>query len=292
MVTSKFYLQNQWGQRRSLNIDGDVYFIPGGGLGITEKIDVADLQNGFYAATKSTIPQDSIVGNLVFKRGAYASYASLVNWTMEASQLDLIYVPQETEEYHRRVKMTSLTKTIRDSAGWCVMPVTFMCYTPWFLEASPTIEFTAGQSSAMRFPITFNTSLRFSSSVFGSASAVLTSGGHMPASWVFTYSGYMVNPSITLTGYSSGKEYGKCAISGIINATDVLKISTQYLDSYVKQISSDGTETDLINASAVDISHDPFGRVPISEDCILRINAENTLDGEAKLTANYYYRSV
>lgn len=292
MVTSKFYLQNQWGQRRSLNIDGDVYFIPGGGLGITEKIDVANLQNGFYTATKSTIPQDSVVGDLVFKRGAYASYANLVNWTMEASQLDLIYVPQEADEYHRRVKMTSLTKTIRDSAGWCVMPVTFMCYTPWFLEASPLIEFTAGQSSAMRFPMVFNSNLRFSPSVYGTASAVLKSGGHMPASWVFQYSGYMVNPEITIVGYSSGTEYGKCAISGIINANDVLKISTQYLDSYVKQISSDGTETDLINASAVDIAYDPFARIPVDEDCVLKIEAENTLDGEAKLTANYYYRSV
>ena len=292
MITSKFYLQNEIGETKSLNLEDSVFFKPVGGLGITETIDLADLQDGFFSQTQSKIPQNSITGNLVFKRGAFANYAKLVDWVMSSNELDFIYVPQETLKYHRRVKMVSLTKTIRDSAGWSEMPVSFLCFTPWFLATSPSIEFTAGQASKMRFPIVFSSDLRFSASLYGAASAVVSRGGHMPASWKLRYSGYMLNPVITVTGYSSGTEYGKCVISGVIGATDTLELSTLYLDSHVKRITSEGAETDLINDSSVDIAYDPFARIPTSEDCVLKIAAENTLDGLATITVNHYYRSV
>ena len=72
--------------------------------------------------------------------------------------------------------------------------------------------------------------------------------------------------------------------------SDTLVLSTRYNNSYVKRISASGEETDLLDA--LDLSTDPFFRVPITEPCTISVEAGAVITGRADLLIYYYYRSV
>ena len=63
-----------------------------------------------------------------------------------------------------------------------------------------------------------------------------------------------------------------------------------YENSYVKSIDLLGNETDLL--PFVDLTTDPFFKVPLTEDCILNITDADSLSGQVDGRIYYYYRSV
>ena len=91
-------------------------------------------------------------------------------------------------------------------------------------------------------------------------------------------------PVITLTGAASGKVYGKCIITAELSAEDTIELFTSPRDGYIRMISADGTEKDLIDTNAVDITEDPFLRIPLEESCHLSLSAE--------VQIFFYFRSV
>ena len=121
-------------------------------------------------------------------------------------------------------------------------------------------------------------------------SATIAGAGHMPGALDLSYYGAIKNPHIKLTGNISGKTIGFCSVATVLEATDVLRFSTKYDESFVKKISASGLETDLLDS--VDISLTPFFRVPVNEPCTISIESDDFFSGRAEVLVYYYYRSV
>ena len=88
----------------------------------------------------------------------------------------------------------------------------------------------------------------------------------------------------------SGKTYGICSVSVVLNPSDQLILSTRYEDSFVKRVFAGGAETDLIDV--LDLSTEPFFHIPVDEPCTLSVEADAAFAGVADLVLYYYYRSV
>lgn len=121
-------------------------------------------------------------------------------------------------------------------------------------------------------------------------SGTIAGAGHVPGALELVYHGAIINPKIRLTGNLSGRTYGVCSVSATLAATDTLKFSTRYEDSYAKKIAAGGTETDLLDS--LDLSSTPFFHIPVNEPCTISVEADAAFTGSADLLIYYYYRSV
>lgn len=288
-----FYLENETGVRWDLNGKTGVRLSNPAGLGVKLNNQYADLENGFFKNIGSKAePQGSVVADIVFVKKAYETYRSFLNWISAARELVLIYSPYEPLEFHRRVEMQYLTKGELGAGKWLTTPISLSCLTPWYLPTALRISLTKQTETAMRYPFTYNADLRYGTSSIGSYAADIAPDGHLPASLRFAYKGAAKNPVITLTGASSGKSYGKCILNTVLTAEDTIELFSSPRDGYIRKIAADGTETDLIDSNVVDITEDPFLRIPLEESCHLQLTADETLSGSAEVQVYYYYRSV
>lgn len=289
----KFYLENETGVRWDLNGKTGVRLSNPAGLGVKLNNQYADLENGFFKNIGSKAePQGSVVADVVFTKKAYETYRSFLSWISEARELILIYSPYEPLEFYRRVELQYLTKGELGAAKWLTTPISLSCLTPWYLPTALRISLTKQTETAMRYPFTYNAALRYGTSSIGSYAADIEPDGHLPASLRFVYKGVAKNPMITLTGASSGKNYGKCILNTEIKAEDTIELFSSPRDGYIRKIAADGTETDLIDSNVVDITEDPFLRIPLEESCHLQLTADEALSGSAEVQVYYYYRSV
>ena len=289
----KFYIENEAGERRDLNGKTGIFLSNPAGLGVKLNNQYADLENGFFRNIGSKAePQGNIVADIVFTKKAYDTYRNFLNWLFAAKELSLIYSPYEPLEFYRKVELQYLPKGELGTGKWLTTPISLPCLTPWYLPTALRISLTKQTETAMRYPFTYNASLRYGTSSIGSYAADIAPDGHLPASLRFGYKGAASNPVITLTGAASGKIYGKCILNTVLTAEDTIELFTSPRDGYIRKISADGTETDLIDTNVVDITADPFLRVPLEESCHLQLSADDALSGSAEVQVYYYYRSV
>lgn len=292
MNFAKFYLQNETGERKSLCVDSPITLVKPEGLGIELSQTCVDLDDGFFSVSDESTPQNPITADLMFRETAYETYRDFINWISEAKELFFVYSPYGSAEFYRRVVVTYLKKTVRGKGGWLSAGVSFKPLTPWYLPTAPRISLTKQTETAMRYPFTYNADLRYGTSSIGSYAADIAPDGHLPASLRFMYKGAAKNPVITLTGAASGKIYGRCIIDAVLSDNDTIELFSSPRDGYIRKIAADGTETDLIDSNAVDITEDPFLRIPLEESCHLQLTADEALSGSAEVQVYYYYRSV
>lgn len=288
----KFYMENNLGVRRALNGESGIFLSNPTGLGLSLSPAFADLHKGFFRAVSSeSEPQTTVACDLVFiGANAYADYREFVDWCTASEELFLVYKPYGTKEFFRGIKLNYLTKTELTDTRWLSVPTSMACVTPWYTATPSRMTMSSEEGSVLRYPFQYNSALIYSSSNAGSMAADVSAEGHIPAAFVFTYIGSIINPKLILKGTDSGKVYGTCALTLTLNEGDTLEVSTKYGDSYAKVISSTGAETDVI--SCLDLAYEPFPRIPIDEDCTLYLSADEAVEGTATVRVYYYYRSV
>lgn len=290
-MSVKFYIQDQNGERISLNNDDDygIRIIDVAGLGTQSGSVYADLEQGFFFNVyNKSIPQNAITGTLIFSTSPYQKYQAFVNWIFTRETLYLVYRP-ETAEYYCQVNLNFLSKTEMSNRDMKQIPVSFTVITPWYLPRQASIELISGATNTTRYDIEYTSELRYATSAAGDATAEVSAVGHIPAAIALKWRGAISNPIIRLTGVS-GKEYGKVEIDGLFQSTDEIELSTRYEDAYIIKRSLGGTETDLINN--IDITTNPFFHIPLSEPCIIRITAADVFNGRATIRVYNYHRSV
>lgn len=292
-MTRKFYIENVLGERIPVNGESGIRLTNPAGLGMAMGAAYADLKKGFFAnVSGDTEPQGEITCDLNFSGSApYETYRAFVGWINQGYELFVVYNPYGDAEYYRKIDVNYITKTELLTARLLSCPASFACKSHWY-RATPTRMTLTPESelySWTRFPFTFEA--LFVASVSAGTSEVSASG-HIPAAITFDYTGALENPEIILTGQTTGTVYGTCAITGTMAATDTLKYSSVYGDCYVKKVAADGTETDLIEENAVDIGHDAYFRVPLSEPCLLKIESGTAVTGNAIIKVYNYFRSV
>lgn len=290
--TRKFYLENAAGERRDLNGKDRVYFSDPVGLGITLAQSYADLGNGFFSPISTgSEPQQQPGGTLNFTGpDPYADYRELINWMSGSDGLVLVYLPYGSEEYSRRVDINYLSKGELNFVRWLVVPVSFNVLTPWYRAAPSKLTLSVTEGNELRYPYYYTEDLIYGNSSTAAMSADVAKGGHVPAAIKMTYTGEILNPRIALIGAQTGRTYGICSIGVQLSSSDTLEFSTLQRDSYARLRKADGTARDLLDA--LDLSSEPFFRIPLSEPCVLEVAADDTFTGAADLQIYYYYRSV
>ena len=287
----KFYLENETGNRTGLNGESGIRLSDPAGLGVSYGSTFADLEEGFFIETKQKTPQAAPTGSLYFTSSAYQRYQDFTDWVMAAKKLYLVYAPLN-KEYYREVRLSYLTKTELTATKWLEVPMELDCLTPWYLPTPLALNFASDTDTAMRYEYTYDDALVYGERSGGAYSVEIPARGHVPAALRVTYAGAAADIEISLTGLVSGREYGRCKISGDIAATDTLELYTGKRDSYVKKTAANGTETDLLYAGMVDITAEPFFRAPVDEASILALTGVGTLSGAVAAQAYFYYRSV
>lgn len=288
----KLYFQNAAGQRWGLNGEKGVYASNLSGFGFTLAPTFADLNRGFFVpVSDENEPQNTLAFTLTFTRNPYDTYTSLVNWLAAAGTVTVVYNPTNRQEYYRDVTTNFLQKGELTQLRWLEAPASFLCNTPWYLPAptSMTLEAT-GTDESKRYIYEYTDELKYGTDSSASLSTTIVGAGHLPGSLELAFYGAITNPKIRLTGDVSGKTFGVCSVAAVLAETDTFKFSSKYENSYVKRISADGTETDLLDA--LDLSSTPFFHIPVDEPCTISVEADSSFKGHADMLVYYYYRSV
>ena len=288
----KLWFQNAAGFRWSLNGERGVYASNLSGLGMTLAPSYADLSRGFFVPVSDEAePQASIPFTLWFTRNPYDIYQDLVNWITAAGTLTIVYNPTGKQEYWRDVTINFLQKSELNEVGWLEIPCSFLCNTPWYLPTPTSLSLeSGGTDESKRYDYYYTEDLRYGNDSSATLSGTIAGAGHVPGSLDLTYYGAITNPKIRLVGNITGKTYGICSVSVTLAPSDTLKVSTRYENSYVKRISANGVETDLLDA--LDLSTTPFFHIPVDEPCTISVEADAAFTGLADLLIYYYYRSV
>lgn len=292
MRIRKIAFRNAAGQEYGLNGEKGVYASGLSGLGFTLSPTFADLNRGFFLPVNDeSEPQGTLPFTLHFTRNPYKTYKALVDWLTAASTVTIVYDPTGEQAYYRDVTVNFLQKGELNGVGWLEVPCSLFCCTPWYLPVPTTLVLEAGGTDeSKRYDYSYTEELRYGTDSSASLTGTIAGAGHIPGSLELTYYGAITNPRIRLTGDISGKTFGVCSVSAVLGATDVLKFSSRYEDSYVKRIAADGTVTDLLDA--LDLSSIPFFHIPVNEPCTISVEADSAFTGYADLKVYYYYRSV
>lgn len=288
----KLYFQNADGVRWGLNGDRGVYASALSGFGFALSPSFADLSRGFFIPVSDEAePQNTIPFTITFMKNPYETYKQLVDWLAAAGTVTLIYNPSGKQEYYRDVTINFFQKSEKNAVGWLEVPCSFFCNTPWYLPSPSILDLGAArEDKSMRYTYRYNKTLRYGRNSIAFLSGTIAGAGHVPGALELVYHGAIINPKIRLTGNLSGRTYGVCSVSATLAATDTLKFSTRYEDSYAKKIAAGGTETDLLDS--LDLSSTPFFHIPVNEPCTISVEADAAFTGSADLLIYYYYRSV
>ena len=288
----KLYLQNASGQRWGLNGDRGVYAHALAGFGFTLSPSFADLSRGFYVSVSDEAePQNTLPFTITFTKKAYETYELLVNWLATAGTITIVYDTTGRQEFWRDVTVNFIQKGERNEVGWLECPCSFFCKTPWYLPTPTILDLGGGDNDTRkRYDYSYTKTLRYGQNRLGTAAGLIAGAGHVPGALELTYQGAITNPRIRLIGNISGKTYGICSVSVVLAPTDTLKFSSRYENSYVKRISANGEETDLLDV--LDLSTTPFFHIPVDEPCTISVEADSPFSGTADLLIFYYYRSV
>lgn len=287
----KLFFQNAAGERWGLNGENGVYATALAGFGLALANSYADLGYGFFPISRAAEPQNALAFTVVLTRNAYAVHQALVDWLAASGTLTLVYNPTGEQEYHRDVSISYMQKGELTQVGWLELPCSFACITPWYRPVPTAVNISSsGLNESKRYAYRYAENLRYGADDSTKLSATIAGTGHIPGAIHLTFRGAATNPRIRLSGITSGKTFGVCSLSAVLEASDTLVFSTRYEHAYVKKIGADGTETDLLDA--LDLSLGPFFHIPVNEPCALSIEADTPVTGRASLLIYYYYRSV
>lgn len=288
----KFYFSNASGERWPLQGEKGVYLSEPSGLGVQLSPSYADLQHGFFVTVDTNVePQGAPRATLVFTRPAYPTYRQLINWLASAGELELIYCPYGTEEFHRRVDVQAVTKSELNKNGFLSCELSLLALSPWYKAAATRFDLESQETDrTMRYNITYTDDLIYGVDATSALSGTISPEGHIPAALSVTFYGGAVSPVISLIGNLTGKLYGACRIADTIAAGETLLFSSDYADSFVRKLTAEGVAVDLLDK--IDLNGEPFPRLPLTEPCTLSIAADAAISGAADVLVYYYYRSI
>lgn len=288
----RLYLQNAAGDQLSLNGENGVYVSNLAGFGFSLDPDFADLSHGFFISlNEESEPQNSLSFTLTFTRTPYVYYLNFVNWISSAGRITLVYDPTGYQPYCREISIQSLQKGELTVVGWLEVPCSCICNTPWYLPTPSTLVLEGnGIGECKRYDYEYDDRLLYGLDSSAALSGSIRASGHVPGAVEIYVHGAIVNPKIRLVGDTTGKTYGICSVAVSLGESDMLKYSSRYENSYVKKVSADGVETDLLDE--LDLGTSPFFHIPVDESCTISIEADNQFDGQADMTIYYYFRSV
>ena len=134
MIIRKFWLENAAGELKPLNGEQGIFLENPYGLGIDAGAKYAGGGDGFFIESSDTgDKQIPMGGDLHFLREPYALFRSFSDWALRSEKLTLVYQP-DTVAFRRRIAISRLTKTEKNTPVSLKVPVEFLPLTPWYTE--------------------------------------------------------------------------------------------------------------------------------------------------------------
>lgn len=273
-----FYLENEVGDRMPLNNETGIFLSEPEGLGLDFGDTFASSGNGFFVLASSKYNQKVIGGKLNFMEDPYNKYHEFIGWLYRSQKLYFVYNPFGTE-YYLDVRIGSLEKTEINKLGYMEIPAKFVCLSPWYIKDHSDGEISYASEDDTDEEVMLR----------------IQPKGHIPASikLLFHYPIFIGNDFV-LIGADTGNEYGRLSLSyASRDENNILDYSSDYRDSHVYEINVLKEKTDLIQY--VNLSYNPFFRVPTNEECLFIIKKPKGLPGYVvsfDITVLHYYLSI
>lgn len=258
MIMRKFYLENEQGQRKTLQGTG-VFFHRPQGLGFASDIEYFESADAFFVEANKQSVQPNVFGNFVFlkDRDPYMQYAELVDWLSVAESLTLIYQPAQYRELLMDVDLESVDLTEKTEFGVLECPVSFKGKTPYYKRMPETFVFTSEPGEAKRY--TYSYPFKYGQTGKGSSVEVFNSG-HFPASVIFEARGPIARPILKATNLITKETIGALDLSGVsVSRQDTMLFSSRPNETGVWRVTN-GRKVDLI--SQINLANNNFFTIP------------------------------
>lgn len=285
-----FYLENESGDRKPLNNEAGVFLYLPEGLGVYYDDTYMDVGEGFFTRLKKAVSQRALSCKLCFiGNSPYQLYQEFIDWCIQSEKLYLIYKPRSIE-YYRQVSIESFSKSEINEHHYLESATSLKFLTPWYLPTALSTQIEEVTDTAAIYNVSRYDVATYSGGVIGDQfSAEFTGNGHIPSSIFVRLSGQISaisNLKLSLINKATGTTLGECSLSTGFNPGETLEYSSEYSDSYVRKRSSNNEVSDIIDF--VDVTKEPFFRVPVTGNYLLKIEGDNLQGSGAVITAFVY----
>ena len=294
MRCREFALRRSDGSVYPLNgKDHGAYIRDPAGLGFSASPTFADLKGGFFVPTSDDAePQQTFTGTIVFTKLPYQTYRKFAVWLGTAKQLELCYTPVPGETFYKQLSVNYISKGELNSVGWLEIPFSFYQDSPWYrsVAGDPLVIAVTSDENVRRYDYFYDEDLHYGEGAAGVLAGEIRNVGSKPGYLMLQYVGACSNPTIRITGKTSGTTYGLCSANTSLTASDRLYYSSRPDNAYLQKIAADGSITDLLDV--IRNLNNCWAALPPDEPCALSLEADTPLLGDASVQIFNYWGSV
>ncbi len=286
----KFYLENELGERISLNNPKGIWLNGPAGQGFAFERTFGPVGSGFFAVLEEEEAQAATTGTMIFSRTEpYKMYLDFTDWLAKAKTLMLVYCPYGADEFYRDVLIDIVEKDELTHTGTLECPVTLSALTPWYNQSRFSFDFSNLPPENFkrydyRYPYRYGTS--------NSSNGVdFKIGGHYPGEVILTAAGPLIAPVLTLLSAGTNEILGQMNLASIsINEGESLLYSSRVRDPGVWRV-IDGEYVDLIDSLELSPDIDSFIRVPPNVPVTATFAVVGLLEARATMAVYTYWRT-
>ena len=255
---SKFYLENEYGNRIDLQND-DLYCIATdtSGWGVDKDSNYIAIGDQFvrnYLKTKQN--EFSMVLNFT-QPGAFEKLQMVGNFLLKASKLYLIYVPdlKTGGEYRRDVEVGSFMKT--NGVDGLLRYTLKLNAKSLFYNQHQSKFYVDRTDGEFRFNFTWP--VRFND--YANREMILTNNGHVDAGFSFEIYGYSNNPKVSL--FQNNQLVKEIKINVELQEGEKVEYCSLDGNLYVNKVDINGNKMNLYNT--FDLNDEIFFKVPAGD---------------------------
>lgn len=277
----RFYLENEYGVRWSLNNPDTGLFIEPGGLGYSMDVSYSEIGHSFvrnYMKEK----QKEISGTIVFGTAEpYVVCNRFLAFVNAAAMLKLSY-KTGAGEYYRDVDLIEFGKTEITEARVLECEITLRCLGLFY--SNQIDRFVVSRSEGelrwdYRWPARFND--------YGVRMVSISNPGHVPATFEMELYGYCENPVVTVS--QNGRELHRVEFPTILQPGERILYSSVDGNLYCMRMGEDGTQNNF--ADSLDINNSNFFKLPVG-DSQIEFTSDTGASNRTILTIYRFYRAV
>lgn len=251
----KFFLENQYGVRWSLNGPDTGLLVDPDGLGYNMDASYAAVGHSFicnYMKEK----QQEVSGTIVFgTQKPYIACNQFLQFVNAAENLKMVY-KTDVGEYYRNVDLIKFGKSELTEAKVLECKVGFKCKGLFY--ANRLDRFVVSRSEGeLRWDFTWPA--RFND--YCSRKIIVQNTGHVPAGFELELYGYCENPVVIVK--QDGKELSRVVFPTILQAGEKILYSSADGNLYCYRVDEEGNQENF--SDSLDINNTNFFKLPVGD---------------------------
>lgn len=275
----KFWIENEYGLRMSMNDIRTGFFTSPSGLGFSENISYINIGDS-YIRSKATTEQGNITGVIVFREDPYQKYEDFISFICGGGKLKLVY-STSAGEYIRDVDVKSVAKSeIENGALQC--EIGFACRSLFYKNQNTVFEIDHLEGELrfnFRWPARFND--------YNNREVTVKNNGHVPAAFTAKIYGYSENPKIELI--QNNKVVSSVKFPIILQQGELIEYSSLDGDLYCNMTDTEGITQNIVND--LDIENNNFFKIPVGES-VLRVSGDTDATNKSIIQVFIFYKTV